>query len=380
MRILHVSADYPDPLDPAKTKAVRNLLSLADEHEHRVWSLNRVDQGSAIRAMPFGDVAGARHKAVAYGAPPKGVLLATRLRALAQWILTDAAADGFAPDAIHVHKLSMEGLIGRDLARALGKPLIVSVQGNTDAKIVGFRVDLRSAYRAIWREAAVAFPFAPWAARRLDALLGARTGPTTPLPCPGEGDQIIAPSVVGPVFRTAFHFRDAKNKNAAALIAAVGRAAASVPEIRLEIVGGGDAAAYARLVDVAEAEARGRVRFLGGLPHAEMQPLFNQSCGFALLSHRESFGMVFSEALLAGCPCLFPRGRAIDGYLEEGGVVLAADPNDVAEITRGLVALATQEAAFKERLGTLAEAGGLDFLRRDAIVERYREGLRRAAA
>jgi hypothetical protein len=37
MRVLHISADFPDPLVPAKTRAIANLLDLAPEHEHRGW-------------------------------------------------------------------------------------------------------------------------------------------------------------------------------------------------------------------------------------------------------------------------------------------------------------------------------------------------------
>ena len=67
--------------------------------------------------------------------------------------------------------------------------------------------------------------------------------------------------------------------------------------------------------------------------------------------------MVFAEALLAGAPCLIPRGRAIDGYFADGSVVLAADPEDEAEIARGLVRLVREETAFKERLAALGACG-----------------------
>lgn len=381
MRILHISADYPDPLAPAKTKAVSNLLELAREHEHKVWSLNRVARrgGAGIRAIDFADAGGGGHRAVAYSAPPKGLFMAGRLRRVEEWIAEDAERLGFKPDLIHAHKLSVEGLVGLRLAERLGVPLVISIQGNTDLKIVGARPDLRAQYRRIWREAAAVFPFAPWAESGLEALLGRREGLTRYLPCPGPAETVIAPRPAGPVFRTAFHFRDAKNKNAASLISAVGKAAATTPEIRLEIVGGGDAAAFFALDALAEQAAPGRVRFLGAVPNAEIQGLFNTSCALALVSHRESFGMVFAEALLAGCPCLIPRGRAIDGYFEDGSVVVTADPKNGDEIVEGLVRLAREEDAFKARLAALGERGGLDFLRRDAIVNAYRDGLNAAA-
>ena len=388
MRILHLSADYPDPLQPAKTRAVANLLALADGHEHRVVSLNRVggrlgwrsvwQSGlrAGIHALDFADAACQGHRAVAYGAPPKGLMLRRSMERLAEWVAADCAAAGFAPDLVHAHKLSVEGIAGSRLAARLGVPLALSVQGNSDLKIVGARADLRPLYARIWAGAAVAFPFAPWARTGLDALLGARRGPTVPLPCPGPADALTPPRLApAPVIRTAFNLKDARNKNAARLIQATARAAAEVPEIRLEIIGGGDAAAFAALAGLAERTAPGRVRFLGAVPNREVQRLFNAAAAFALVSHRESYGMVFAEALLAGAPCLIPRGRAIDGYFAEGSVVLAADPEDEGEIARGLVRLVREEAAFKERLAALGCSGGLAFLTRPAIRASYLDAL-----
>jgi hypothetical protein len=227
-----------------------------------------------------------------YGAPPKGLFLKRYLDRLADWLADDLVQRGLRPGLVHAHKLSVEGLVGAALAQRLGVPLAISVQGDSDLKIIG--------------------------ARR-------------------------------------------------------------VPEIRLEIIGGGDAAAFTRLAALAERVAPGRVRFLGAVPNTDMQALLNASCAFALAPHRESFGMVFAEALLAGCPCLIPQRWGIDGYLDDGGVLLAVPSRDVTAIAGGLVRLAREEAGFKARLARLAETGGLDLFRRDAIAAVYRAGLAEAA-
>ena len=377
MRILHLSADYPDPLAPAKTRAVSNLLAMAEAHAHRVVSINRVGPRAGIRALDFADEAGEGHRAVAYGAPPKGLMMRRYLERLADWIAADCEAAGFAPEAVHAHKLTVEGIVGRRLAARWRVPLIVSVQGNTDLKIAAAKRSLRPLYASIWEEAAIVFPFAPWARTGLDDMLGRRAGPTHYLPCPGPADARLEP-VAGrgaPVIRTAFHMRDAENKNAARLIRAVAAASKEAGEIRLEILGGGDVAAFARLSAVAEAEAPGLVRFLGAVPHEKVQSLFHTATAFALVSHRESYGMVFAEALLAGAPCLIPRGQAIDGYFEDGSVVLAAPSRDDAAMTAAIVRLVREEAAFKARLAALGAAGGLDLMTRDAIRATYLDGL-----
>ncbi|MEL7466308.1 MAG: glycosyltransferase family 4 protein [Pseudomonadota bacterium] len=378
MRILHISADYPDPLVAAKTRAVSNLLAMAAEaHEHRVISLNRIGPGAGVRALDFADAAGGGHRAVAYGAPAKGVMLRRYLEQLADWIAADCAAAGFAPEAVHAHKLTVEGIVGQRLAEAWDVPLIVSVQGNTDLKIVRAKRGMRPLYADIWANAAVAFPFAPWARAGLDELLAVREGPTHFLPCPGPADARLAPEVCQgpPVIATALNMRDAENKNIARLIRATAKAAREVPDIRLDVIGGGDAAAFARLASLAEAEAPGRVRFLGAVPHGEVQRLFHAAAAFALVSHRESYGMVFAEALLAGAPCLIPRGQGIDGYFEEGSVVLSAPSRNEGAMASALVRLAREEAAFKTRLADLGGAGGLDFMTRDAIAATYLDAL-----
>ncbi|MEL7470001.1 MAG: glycosyltransferase family 4 protein [Pseudomonadota bacterium] len=371
IRLLHISADYPDPIRPAKTPAISNLLELAVDHDHRVLSLNRTGWGSGIHALRFSDTVGDQNAAITYSALPHGLGHLSFLRRLAEWTIASEAQSAFRPDAIHAHKLSIEGLVAAQLADHLGLPFFLSIQGNTDLKILRARPDLRATYRRVWQQAAHVFPFAPWAAKAVEAQLGPRAGPVTCLPCPGRADRLLAPRDTPPVVRTAFHFRDWKNKNAARLIDAVGVASGEIPDLRLEIIGGGDPHAFAALSQRAHRTAPGRVRFLGSVPHDHIQPLLNASTCFALVSHRESYGLVFAEALLAGTPCLIPEGRAIDGYFEDGSVVVSVPPNDVAATAQGLIRLVEEQTAFKSRLEALQTSGGLEALRRPGIARAY---------
>lgn len=375
MRILHLSADYPDPLAPGKTKAVLNLLSLANEHEHHLWSLNRTDWRQGTEMLRFADETGDDHRAVAYGAPPKGLFHERYLLRLAERISGDCESRKLRPDVIHAHKLSVEGIVGQALAEKFGVPLVISIQGDSDLKIVGVKKGLRKRYSDIWRNAPLIFPFTPWARDRLNELLGERRGETRLLPCPGKRDEITAPKITGPRIVSAFHFASAKRKNAAALIRATGRAASEVPDIHLEIIGGGDPSAFSELSALARSAAPGRVSFAGAISHDEVISRMNGACGFALVSRRETFGMVFSEALLSGAPCLIPSGMGIDGYLPEGSVVISASADDEAAITAGLIRLVKEQEAMKARLAALGADGGLDFLRRDAIRDQYLGGL-----
>lgn len=375
MRILHVSADYPDPLQRSKTRAVSGLLTLANGHDHRVWSLNRTGWRDGIHGLGFTDSAGTHHHAVAYGAPGRGVLHRARLEKLALWIAAQVEREDWRPDAIHAHKLTIEGIVGHVLADRWNIPLLVSVQGNSDLRIAQALPHLRATFRQIWQGAACVFPFAPWAAEALTDLLGPRAGAIALLPCPTDADALIAPVLRPPVIRTAFNLSDAENKNAVRLIRAFAIARQDVPNMQLDIAGGDCPRAYARLAALAERTAPGRIRLCGPIAHEKMPTWLNHAAGFALVSHRESYGMVFAEALLAGAPCLIPHARGIDGYLAEGSAVLSADPTSTAEIAAGLIRLCTRQAEFKANLRALGAAGGLAFLQRKTIRTHYLEVL-----
>ena len=377
MRILHISADYPDPLVPAKTRAVEALLAAVPEHEHRIWSLNRVGWRRGVSALSFG----AGHRAVTYGAPANGLWLASRMQRVAEFILEESVALGFQPDLVHAHKLSVEGLVGDVVASTLQIPLVVSSQGNSDLKIIGARRDLRFCWRRIWQRAHAFFAFAPWTCERLGALLGPRSRAVQLLPCIVPTERMIAPAVVAtPLVRTAFHLGGYKNKNAIGLMRAAAATARRVRDLRLEIAGGGDATAFARLSDAALAVTPARVSLVGPKPATEMPNFFNGATCMALPSRRESFGMVFVEALMAGCPVLMSKGWAIDGYLEDGHVGLSVPAGDVSAIAAGLEQLVREERVFKRRLLHLQETGGLDLFRRETIATTYRAGLEEAVA
>lgn len=373
MRILHISADYPDPLVPSKTRAVEALLGAVPEHEHRVWSLNRVGWRYEVSALSFG----AGHRAVAYGAPSRGLGLATRLRRVAEFVLNDSAAVGFRPDIVHAHKLSVEGLVGETVADALRLPLVITSQGNSDLKILGIRRDLRPRWRRIWQSADVVFVFAPWTRDWLNAALGRRDAVHL-LPCIVREERLLAPTENNGLIRTAFHLQGYQNKNALRLMRATVAAARRMPALRLEIAGGGDAQAFAHLSRAARLLDPARLSLVGQRSAAAISSFFNGAACMALPSRRESFGMVFVEALMAGCPVLLPRGWAIDGYLEDGEVGVAVPPGDETAIAAGLERLAREEVAFKRRLRHLHETGGLDLFRAETIAATYRAGLNEA--
>ena len=365
MQILHLSADFPDPMAAGKTRAISNLLALTPDHDHRVYSLNRVTGLSGIAAQSFGSA----NRAIAYAAPPKGLFLAQRMAALADWIAADARALGLTPDLVHAHKLSIEGLAGERLAAAFDVPLVVTSQGNSDLKILRARPDLRNRWRRIWRDAAVVLPMAPWAATELEKLLGERERPLHCLPCPTSADTIIAPRLAPPRILSVFGLDDHVNKRADMLINAVKQLRAGGAPVELDIAGTGTPTSFARLSEATRSLPF--VRLIGPVRHDRIQVLMNRYAFLVMPSRRESYGMVFAEALLAGCPIIHGFGTGPSGFFERRPFAIAAPNSDPEALGRTILRMLQSQAPIKAALATAQRNGELDFMRRPAIARAY---------
>lgn len=383
--IIHISADFPDAVSQSKTRAISALLDRTDdEFLHRVYSINRVGRSADawLRPGKIWRVADDGRLATwKYAAPPNSVFLARSMRALAREILHDIQAMKLNPQLVHAHKLSFEGLVARDVASTLGIPFALTLQGNTDQKLVRIRRDLRQKYRTVWHEASMAIAFSPWIRDWLSGPLGQREKPVELIPCIPVADRIIEPREnPGTTIATAFNLDDWRNKNIATLISACARARDSQPELRLEIAGGGSKASL-EAVDrlIAENNATGFVQRIGRLSAGEIQAWMNSACLFALPSRRESFGMVFVEALLAGTPVIYPQGAAIDGWFPTAPFARGVSAKSVDSVSRAIVEIATHQEAVRGAL-RVWQAEQADRFRETSIITRYRKATNQALA
>ena len=352
-RVLHISADYPDALQPAKTRAIANLIeATAGQLDNFVYSLNRVNGWKGWvqpgRTAIFDAVPGL--VTLRYHAPRWGLMLARSMEAVAAAIAADLAARNFDPDVIHGHKLSFEGLAAQALARRLGKPFVISLQGNTDQKVISARRDLHRRYQAVWHEAAQVFPFSPWIEQWCQDRFGTRRGPTSLLPCIVASERILAPSENTDTVCTAFNLDFWQNKNLQALVEAIAIARREIPGLKFKIAGAGsdDATAHVRRL-VEQAGIAGITTLSGRIPPESIQDWMNDAAVFALPSRRETFGMVFIEALLAGTPIIYPKGTAVDGYFAGTEFARSAAATSSQGIAAAIVA-AIRSSAIKPQL------------------------------
>ena len=221
--ILHVSADFPDPIDGGKTKVIRSLLEMTgDQFRHRVISINRIapDPAALLGAVVRGfgsprlvtrSQAFVWGTAMAYHAPGRGLYHRTMLEQLGDRIAQEVA-EGERPDLIVGHKLTVEGIAVMRAAQKLGLPYAITVQGDTDTKILAARPDLRSVCRQVLLGASQVTAFAPWAHDAVEAKLGKRSGPVSLVPCPTEIDIPRPPVVGGNGLLSVFHLKSHARK------------------------------------------------------------------------------------------------------------------------------------------------------------------------
>ena len=375
--IVHVSADFPDAAGCRKTPVIQRLVgAVAGDFDQQVYSLNRANPPLASWAWPKAQVHFTDESEglcrVTYEAPPRGIHHRRQLLALGE-ALADRISKGRRPDLIIGHKLTVEGIAVARAAELLGVPYALSIQGNTDAKILTARPDLRDAFARIFHEAQVVFPFAPWALARVEAVLGKRQGPTHLLPCLTGYEAITAPEP-GSGLVSAFHLHNYRLKNLPRLAGAVRRAQQIEPGLNLTLYGGGDGATLAQVRSHC-----GQAIALGGhVPGDELSRHIHAARGFAMPSLRESFGLVFIEALMAGTPILYPRGAAVDGWFDGCSFALAVDARDSEAIAAGLLRLFREEDRLKADLAAWQTAGGLARFGSAAVRATFSQAIQQA--
>lgn len=376
--VVHVTADHPDSVAPDKTPVIKRLVELASgAFDQHVLSLNRADPPVARWIWPnFSLDVKAESEgltALTYRAPPKGIHHRRMLLQLGE-ALADQLGKGRKPDLLVAHKLTVEGFAVARAAQLLGVPYALSVQGNTDAKILRSRPDLARHLQPIWHGAGVAFPFTPWALDVVESKLGKRDGPTHLLPCPLDYDSVTAPVSVGDRLVSAFHLRNHKIKNLGGMMHALEIAKAAEPALELAIIGGGSTADER----AARAYSGTQPIFEGPVDHSEIGARFNAAKGFVMPSHHESFGLVFVEALFAGLPIAYPAGAAVDGYFDGCEFALRVDAKSPESIAQAMLTLHRDEARLKSALAEWQSSDAAKRFTRPVIGETFVSGLRQA--
>jgi glycosyltransferase involved in cell wall biosynthesis len=108
------------------------------------------------------------------------------------------------------------------------------------------------------------------------------------------------------------------------------------------------------------------VELLPPRPMAELMSLYRAADIFLLPSGRETFGLVYAEAISQGLPVLYTRGQGFDGQFPDGTVGFAIDPSDPEGIADKVEAILSDYALFSR-----AALAGSEKFNWDQIAEKY---------
>jgi L-malate glycosyltransferase len=279
----------------------------------------------------------------------------------------------------HAHFLYSDGGVARALNRAHGLPYVVSVR-NTDVNFfMKLRPDLRwlaqdileRARRVVFITPSYREIVAGWLpARRREAFEAkSRVIPnglaqfwlTNTYHAPRNGD----------VLKILYVGDFSRNKNIPRAIAAVSRLNKSRPASLTLVGGGGDGEAEVRSL----ASASSFVTLCGRVDSPDkLSGIYRQHDIFLMPSLKETFGVVYIEAMSQGLPVVFSRGQGIDGYFPPGGVAEAVNPLDPDSICAALVALAHRLDRIREQCVASAETFNWPRIAR-MYAESYRDAL-----
>ena len=123
-----------------------------------------------------------------------------------------------------------------------------------------------------------------------------------------------------------------ENKNCSALIKACKLLKEKGLDFQLTIVGEG------YLKEKLQEEAKGlKVRFLGFISDNEqLLKIYRNSNLLVVPSFKESFGLVYVEAMTQGLPIIYTKGQGFDGNFEEGVVGFSVMPNEYEKIAEAI--------------------------------------------
>ncbi len=252
-------------------------------------------------------------------------------------------------DLVHAHMLPRDGHAGLIIARNLGVPMALTVHG-TD--IFHYFLPGRR----------------PWArnariAREADALMAVSSLLLSRIaPYRGEGkltrvvpngvDLSLVPEQTENRPRAVLSVGTLKPRKCMdRTLEAFARLSGEYPDATLTIVGIGEMEAQLR-ARIAELGLGDRATLTGGLAHEEVLRLMAKSDLFVLPSWGEGYGIVYIEAMAAGCIAVGAKGEGIEDTIiggENGFLVPAGDIDATERVMRAVFAHPERYAALRER-------------------------------
>ena len=277
-------------------------------------------------------------------------------------------------DIVHAHMLPRDGHAGLLLARALGVPVALTVHG-TD--IFHYFIPGKEPWKRNIR-----------IAQDVDALMAVSNLLMSRVaPYRGEGrlsrvvpngvDLSLVPNHEKRKPRSVISVGTLKARKCMdRTLEAFARLAGEYPDAMLTIVGIGEMEETLR-VRIGQLGLQSRVTLTGGLPHEEVLRRMAQSDLFVLPSWGEGYGIVYIEAMAAGCIAVGAKDEGIADTItdgENGFLVPAGDIDETERVMRQVFAHPEAYEALRQK--GMRSAHELTWARNaEKTAEVYREAI-----
>ena len=233
---------------------------------------------------------------------------------------------------IHAHTLFSSGYMAYRLNQKYGIPYIVAVR-NTDVNVFFKHMPhLRRLGQKIAAHAQKIIFISPAYQKQ---VIG------TYLPCELEKKSIVIPNGIDPIFlernsshslsntiRLIYVGRIEKAKNVHTLIKVSDTMIQEGMRVKLCLVGSIVEPEYKSLIE----KRNDYIEWHDQCPKEQVLAYLRQNDIFVMPSYKETFGLVYAEAMSQGLPVIYTRGQGFDGFFEEGKVGYSVSPDHVDEI------------------------------------------------
>jgi glycosyltransferase involved in cell wall biosynthesis len=94
-------------------------------------------------------------------------------------------------------------------------------------------------------------------------------------------------------------------------------------------------------------------KYLGVKDRQDLMMLYRDVDVFVMVSHKETFGLVYVEAMSQGLPIVYTKGQGFDGQFDEGTAGYHASADSVAEIEDAILRVIDDYARISENVSVL---------------------------
>jgi glycosyltransferase involved in cell wall biosynthesis len=124
------------------------------------------------------------------------------------------------------------------------------------------------------------------------------------------------------------------NKNIIFIIKAFENLQLFYPDINLNLVGGGGRIEGNQEKDIIEyVNNNTSINYLGKIfDRRQLSSVMRENDVFIMVSHGETFGLVYIEALSQGLPIIYTKGQGVDGFFDDMNVGEKADSKSIDSI------------------------------------------------